>query len=266
MTAVYREETITTRRGITTPVRIYGDGAIEVVYLHGAGGLLPTEATIEGLVEGELTVAAPVWPGFSEHEDESKLEDMLDFALHGWDVVTELGVERPSLVGHSMGGMIASEMAAIAPQSVERLALLCSAGFWLDEHPIPDLFAMLPYQLAEVLFADPAAGEKMLMAGMDFSDDKALAEFMVGRARQMGMAGKILFPVPNRRLSKRAYRITAPTLIVWGEADRLIPPAYATAFEQAIENTTTVLVPDAGHMLPHEQPAAVASALLHHLG
>ncbi|MDG2113539.1 MAG: alpha/beta fold hydrolase [Actinomycetota bacterium] len=136
----YREETITTRRGITTPVRIYGEGPIDIVYLHGAGGLLPVEATIDGLVAGELTVAAPVWPGYSEHEDEGKLEDMLDFALHGWDVVSELGLVRTSLVGHSMGGMIASEMAAIAPQSVDRLALLCSAGFWLDSHPIPALF------------------------------------------------------------------------------------------------------------------------------
>ena len=262
----FREEIITTRRGVTAPVRIYGEGNIDVVYLHGAGGLLPVEPTIDGLVAGELTVAAPVWPGYSEHEDESQLEDMLDFALHGWDVVTELGLERPSLVGHSMGGMIASEMAALAPQSVDRLALLCSAGFWLDDHPIPDLFSMLPFELAEVLFADPAAGEKMLTAGLDFSDDQALTNFMVGRARQMGMAGKILFPVPNRRLSKRAYRITAPTLLVWGEQDRLIPPAYASAFEAAIEHTTTVMVPDAGHMLPHEQPAAVADALLHHLG
>ncbi len=262
----YREETITTRRGVTTPVRIYGDGSPTVLYLHGAGGLLPTEATIEGLVAGELSVAAPLWPGYSEHEDETKLEDMLDFALHGWDVVTELGMDRPSIVGHSMGGMIASEMTALAPQSVDRLALLCPAGFWLDEHPIPDLFSMLPFELAEVLFADPVAGEKMLTAGMDFSDDAALTTFMVARARQMGMAGKILFPVPDRQLSKRAYRITNPTLLVWGEQDRLIPPVYAEAFDRAIENTQTVVVPDAGHMLPHEQPTAVSDALLHFLG
>ena len=262
----FNEQTITTRRGIQTPVRMYGGGTPSVVYFHGAGGLQPVEATIDLLVEGGLSVAAPVWPGYSHYEDETLLEDMLDFALHGWDVVTELGIERPSLVGHSMGGMIVSEMAALAPQSVDRLGLLCSAGFWLDDVPIPDLFSMLPFELAEVLFADPVAGEKMLMAGMDFSDDQALTTFMVARARQMGMAGKILFPIPNRRLSKRAYRITAPTVLVWGEQDRLIPPIYATAFADAIEHTSTVLVPDAGHMLPYEQPAAVAQALLRHLG
>ena len=261
----YSEVEVSTRRGVTTPVRLYGDGPADVVYFHGAGGLLPVEATIDGLVAAGVSVAAPVWPGYSEHEDESLLEDMLDFALHGWDVVLELGLERPSLVGHSMGGMIASEMAALAPQSVDRLGLLCSAGFWLDEHPIPDIFSMLPFEMAEVLFADPVAGEKMLAGGVDFSDDAALTAFMVARARQLGMAGKILFPVPNRRLSKRAYRITAPTLLVWGEQDRLIPPAYAEAFAETISDTTTVLVADAGHMLPHEQPKAVAEALVAHL-
>ncbi|MFT7647445.1 MAG: pimeloyl-ACP methyl ester carboxylesterase [Candidatus Poriferisodalaceae bacterium] len=264
--AAYRIETVSTKRGLTTPVRVYGHGPIDVLYLHGAGGLLPVEATLDALVAAELCVAAPLWPGYSEHEDEHLLEDMLDFALHGWDVVNELGLEKPSIVGHSMGGMIAAEMAAIAPQSVDRLGLLCPAGMWIDEHPIPDLFSMLPFEMAEVLFADPVAGEKMLAAGMDFSDDKALTDFMVARARQLGMAGKILFPVPNRRLSKRAYRIYNPTILVWGNQDRLIPPVYAGAFEAAIANTSTVFVDGAGHMLPHEQPAAVAEALVNHLG
>lgn len=261
----YDEQVITTRRGVTAPVRIYGTGVPRALYLHGAGGLLPTEATIDRLVAAGIGVAAPVWPGYSEHEDEQKLEDMLDFALHGWDVVTELGLERPNLIGHSMGGMIAAEMAALAPQSVDRMVLLCSAGLWLEDHPIPDLFSMLPFELAEVLFADPAAGEKMLTGGVDFSDDAALTAFMVARARQMGMAGKILFPVPNRRLSKRAYRITNPTLVVWGEQDRLMPPPYAAAYADLLPEASVVMVPDAGHMLPHEQPEAVAAAIISHL-
>lgn len=261
-----REEIITTRRGVTTPVRFWGpDGGPEVLYLHGAGGPLPTEPVLEGLAEAGFAVTAPVWPGYSEHQDEEKLEDMLDFALHGWDIVAEVGLSCPSIVGHSMGGMIAAEMTALAPQSANRLGLLCPAGMWLDEHPIPDIFAMLPFELAEVLFADPVAGEKMLSAGMDFSDNEALTRFMVARARQLGMAGKILFPVPNRRLSKRAYRITNPTLLVWGEMDRLIPPVYATAFADAIEQTSLTMVPNAGHMLPYEQPKAVVEALLAHL-
>ena len=269
---------VTTRRSVTTPVRVYepadadATGTATVLALHGAGGWLPGEPVLDGLTAAGLRVVAPVWPAWSEHEDEDRLSDMQDFALHGWDVATEMGLldvgAAPGglhLMGHSMGGMIAAEMAALAPQSVGRMALLCPAGMWLGDHPIPDIFAMLPYQLAEVLFADPNVGEEVLTGGADFSDNKVLTEFMVARARQQGMAGKILFPIPNRRFSERAYRVTVPTLLVWGRQDRLIPPAYADAWQSAIPDATVELVDNAGHMLPYEQPAAVLTALKAHL-
>ena len=66
---------------------------------------------------------------------------MLDFTLHTWDVVEALGLKDPILVGHSMGGMIAAEMAAIAPNDVSRLALIAPAGLWDDDHPIADMFS-----------------------------------------------------------------------------------------------------------------------------
>lgn len=62
-------------------------------------------------VQQHYRVLAPEWPGFGESTGEERIEDMLDFALHGWDLVDALGVERPHLVGHLMGGMIAAEMA-----------------------------------------------------------------------------------------------------------------------------------------------------------
>lgn len=273
----FEEVVITTRRGVTAPVRVYepavdaSAGAATVLALHGAGGWLPGEPVLDGLAAAGLRVAAPVWPAWSEHDDEDRLSDMQDFALHGWDVATEMGLLRGNgtaelhLMGHSMGGMIAAEMAALAPQSVDRMALLCPAGMWLGDHPIPDIFAMLPYQLAEVLFADPNVGEEVLTGGADFSDNETLTRFMVARARQQGMAGKILFPIPNRRFSERAYRATVPTLLVWGRQDRLIPPAYADAWQAALPDATVELVDGAGHMLPYEQPAAVVAAVTSHL-
>ncbi len=279
----FEEVVITTRRGVTAPVRVYepaggaSSGAATVLALHGAGGWLGDEPVLAGLAGAGLRVVAPVWPAWSEHTDEDRLSDMQDFALHGWDVATEMGLlggEGASngaaggglhLMGHSMGGMIAAEMAALAPQSVARMALLCPAGMWLGDHPIPDIFAMLPYQLAEVLFADPNVGEEVLTGGADFSDNETLTRFMVARARQQGMAGKILFPIPNRRFSERAYRVTVPTLLVWGRQDRLIPPAYADAWQAALPDATVELVDGAGHMLPYEQSAAVVAAVTSHL-
>ena len=281
---VFEEVVVTTRRGVTAPVRVYepadAAGAATVMALHGAGGWLGDEPVLAGLAAAGLRVVAPVWPAWSEHTDEDRLSDMLDFALHGWDVATEMGLLGAGdagdggngvaggglhLMGHSMGGMIAAEMVALAPQSVGRLALMCPAGMWLSDHPIPDIFAMLPYQLAEVLFADPNVGEEVLTGGADFSDNETLTRFMVARARQQGMAGKILFPIPNRRFSERAYRVTNPTLLVWGRQDRLIPPAYADAWHAALPDASIELVDGAGHMLPYEQPAAVVEAVTAHL-
>ena len=131
----------------------------------------------------------------------------------------------------------------------------------MDAQPIPDIFAMLPYQLAEVLFHDPAKGQALLTGGADLSDMEALKEFYIGSQRRLSMAGKILFPIPNRRLSKRLYRLTAPTLVVWGAADRLIVPAYAERWKTMIPGARVVMVENAGHMLPYEQPDALVRAL-----
>jgi pimeloyl-ACP methyl ester carboxylesterase len=257
--------TIETRRGIKSSVRVAGpSGGRAVVYLHGAGGLLPQEPVLERLA-ARFRVYAPVWPGYETYATEDALEDMQDFALHGWDVVEALGIEEPPiLVGHSMGGMIAAEMACCAPspsRQVRRLVLLSAAGLWMDEHPIPDLFGTTPFELPALLFHDPAAGAKLLTGGFDFSNMDALKEFLIGNARRLGTAGKILFPIPNRRVSKRLYRMTAPALVVWGESDKLMPPVYAERWRELLPDARVVRVPGAGHMLPYEQPAAVADAV-----
>jgi len=259
-----QERQIETRKGIKCRILEGGEGA-PLLYLHGAGGLLPTEPTLEKLAQ-RYHVVAPEWPGYGEEECEELIEDMLDFALHGWDVVQAVGLERPHLLGHSMGGMIAAEMACLAPQSIDRLVLVASAGLWIEEEPIPDLFAMLPFELAPALFSDPAEGVKLLTGGVDFTNMEALQEFLVKNARRLGTAGKILFPIPNRRLSKRLYRQTADTLIVWGRDDKFIGPVYAERFQELLPSAQIAWIDAAGHMVPYEQPDAVAEAITKFLG
>jgi pimeloyl-ACP methyl ester carboxylesterase len=259
-----KTRTIETRKGARCRVREAGSG-MPVVFFHGAGGLLADNPFLDGLAV-RYHVFAPELPGYGESTGEELLEDMLDFTLHGWDVVTALGLSRPHLVGHSMGGMIAAEMAAIAPGDLGRLVLAAAAGLWIEEHPIPDIFALLPGQLVELLFQDPDKGQALLTGGVDFSDMEAFKAFYLGQQRRLAMAGKILFPIPNRRVSKRLYRVTAPTLVVWGEADRLIVPAYARRWAQLIPDAQVQTIPDAGHMLPYEQPQIFVDALSRFLG
>jgi pimeloyl-ACP methyl ester carboxylesterase len=259
-----RCRTVETKKGARCRVLEGGSGA-PLVFLHGAGGLLADNTFLERLAQ-RYHVFAPELPGYGESIGEDLLEDMLDFTLHGWDVADALGLRQPHLVGHSMGGMIAAEMACVAPHDVGRLVLASAAGLWIDEHPIPDIFSLLPYQIAEVLFHDPAQGQALLTGGADLSDLEALKDFYLGSQRRLAMAGKILFPIPNRRVSKRLYRLTAPTLVIWGAEDKLIPPVYGRQWAKLIADAKLTLIEGAGHMAPYEKPDAFVNALSAFLG
>jgi pimeloyl-ACP methyl ester carboxylesterase len=254
--------TLETRKGARVRVVELGpeDGR-PVVFLHGIAGLLDDNAFLERLADGGRRVVAPELPGYGESTGEELLEDMLDFALHGWDVVDGLGLSRPALVGHSLGGMIAAEMACLAPAALDKLVLVDAFGLWLDAHPIPDLFSFLPFEFGDTMFHDPERGAGLLTGGLDLSDDDVLREFFVGNARRLGTAGKVLFPVPNRRVSKRLYRAMVDTLVVWGESDRLVPPVYADRWAELLPCATVARIPEAGHMAPYEQPDALARAV-----
>jgi pimeloyl-ACP methyl ester carboxylesterase len=243
------------------PVRyLTGGSGPPVVFLHGAGGVTADDPLLAELAKAH-TVYAPLVPGYGDSEEAPEIRDMLDFALHTWDVVEALGLEDPILVGHSMGGMIAAEMAATAPNDVSRLALIAPAGLWDDEHPIADLFATLPYEMPALLFHDAEAGAAMMTAGRDVTDPGFLQAYLVSNARQLGMAGRILFPIPERGLHQRLYRIKAKTVIVWGDSDRLIPPVYAHGFKKGVAGSELVSIPEAGHMVVMEKPALVAQAI-----
>ena len=243
------------------PVRYLEGGAgPPLVFLHGAGGVTADDPLLARLANSHR-VYAPLVPGYGDSAECPEIRDMLDFTLHAWDVVEALGVKDPILVGHSMGGMIAAEMAAVQPNDVSRLALIAPAGLWDDDHPIVDLFTLLPYEMPELLFHDAAAGAAMMTAGRDVEDPGFLQQYLVTNARQLGMAGRILFPIPERGLSQRLYRIKARTLVIWGDSDKLIPPTYAHAFKKAISGAELVSIPEAGHMIHLEKPDAVAEAI-----
>ncbi len=256
-------KTITTRRGIDIEVRSGGSGPA-LVWFHGLVGLAPVEPALEALAE-RFSVHAPIWPGYGAIDNEGAIEDMLDFALLGWDICDALGLDqgtRPHLVGHSFGAMVAAEMACLARNDLDRLVLVAPFGLWLDDHPIPDPFAVLPFQLTELLFNDTANADQLLSGPVDLASDEGLAEFMVANSRRLGTAGKIMFPIPNRRLSKRLYRVTAPTRVVLAGGDALITEPYGQAWSAAIDGAEVATIDGGGHLLNLEQPAALAEDLI----
>jgi len=261
--------------GGRTQTRVFEAGSgTPLLYLHSAGGLYEGDPFIEAL-GAHYHVYAPSLPGYLDSEGADSLHTMLDFTLWGFDVMEALGLEQPLVVGHSMGGMIAAEMASLNPRAFRGLGLIAAAGLWLDEHPMPDIFAKLPFELPELLFSNPEWGTQFITEGYDFGssqddmasfivrfqDENFLQEFLIKNARHMGTAGKILFPIPERGLSERLYRAKLPTVIVWGEADKLTPMPYAHAFKAHLPHAELVTLPGAAHMAPYEQTAEVIAAL-----
>lgn len=266
-------------RGGRSKIRVYEAGSGEpLVFLHGASGLLPNDPFLEALAR-RFRVSAPLLPGYEDSEGADNLRTMLDFTLWGFDAVEALGLERPLLVGHSLGGMIAAEMAAVCPRDVRRLALIAPLGLWLEDCPLPDPFALLPFELPPLLFHDPAFGAKLMTGGflmeggaadpaLDFAalvrrfeDPEFLQRFLLDQARRLGTAGKIAFPIPERGLAERLYRVRAKTVLIWGESDRMVPPVYAEAFRRLVPHAGLVRIPEAGHMAPYEKPEAVLEAI-----
>jgi pimeloyl-ACP methyl ester carboxylesterase len=237
-----------------------GGSGPDLVYLHGGDGIAEDNPLLAKLAE-RYHVHAPLLPGYGESEEAPSIRDMLDVTLHNFDVIEALGLRRPLLVGHSLGGMIAAEMAAVCPNEVDRLCLIAPAGLWLDAYPAPDIFSMLPKDFPPTLFHDAELGASLITENVDIKDPKFLIPFLVTNARQLGMAGKLLFPIPERGLKDRIHRVRARTVLVWGDSDRVFPAPYAQAWKAAIRGAELVSVPDAGHMSTLEQPDAVLAAI-----
>ena len=137
----------------TAPVQ-WGGAGPPLLFLHGAAGPMTGAPFLEKLAE-DFAVYAPTHPGFGCAEGIEQLDGILDLALYYLDFVDELRIESPHLVGHSLGGMLAAEMAALAPYRFARLVLVGPAGLWLDEAPIPDFFTMSPEEVLRLALHDP---------------------------------------------------------------------------------------------------------------
>ena len=227
-----------------------GDGP-PLLYLHGAVGQKGW-APFLGRLSQQFTVYAPYMPGYGEASGLEHLADLTDLTLYYLALLDALGVERTHVVGHFLGGMIAAEMAAFSPSSVNRLTLVSPAGVWRDEEPVADLLALNAAELSERLTAAPDG-----TTSLDGVSDMLVRD----RMQDIAAAGKFLWPLPDKGLHRRAYRIKAPTLILWGDHDRINPPAYAADFQRLITGSKTGTVANAGHLLMLEQPDAFADAI-----
>ncbi len=234
-----------------------------LIYLHGAVGHKGWAPFLDRLAE-HFTVYAPYIPGYSQSTGLDLLDDVLDLTLHHFDLMDALGLPSAHVVGHFLGGMIAAEMSAVAPAYLKKLVLASPAGLWRDDAPVADILAMNPAELQEHLWAPGAFGEGSPDADGEAAE-RAQALLLPERVQDLTAAGKFLWPIPDRGLKRRAYRIKAPSLIIWGGEDRLNPPVYAGDFSKMIAGSKVQVLEGAGHLPMLDQPGAFSEAIVEFL-
>jgi pimeloyl-ACP methyl ester carboxylesterase len=244
----FMSDTITLASGREQVIHRAGAGA-PVLWLHGLFGFDEDDPLVQALAEGRELIA-PVCPGFADTAELVDLMDVHDLAQLYDDILVALGLDSVAVVGHSFGAMIGAELAARRQDAVAGLVLLSPLGLWDDERPVADLFG-LPYpDMPSLLYADPAA----VRGGADTRSLDGDVERLVTLAQALTSVAKFLWPIPDRRLRTRLYRVVAPALVVFGEADAWVPASYANDFVAGLPSGRSAVVPGAGHMLHLERP------------
>ncbi|HJU16177.1 MAG TPA: alpha/beta hydrolase [Stellaceae bacterium] len=243
--------------GIETRVEEGGEGP-PLVFLHGPWGL-SGDRDFLGLLAANHRVHAPWHPGTSPGNPEAihRLDDWLDLVAYYGELFDRLGVEAPALVGHSFGGMLACEIAAAMPQRVGRLVLIDPLGLWRADRPVRNWMILPETERARALFADPqdAAAARFFALPADPAERVAA---QAGFTWAQACTGKFVWPIPDKGLKKRIHRIATPTLILWGEADAIIAPAYARDFADRIAGAQVAMIASAGHLPQVEQSQETA--------
>ena len=247
------------------PCRVLAKGTGEPVgYLGGLKGV-PTWLPFLDELARSRRVVVPSLPGFPGGAPTAfrDLDDQLDWIGATLDLLEGAGLAGCDLIASSFSGMLAADLAALAPGFVRRLVLIAPWGLYDTSDPGTDYFAKTEDEQAALLASDPARVEAALKApaGMD-EMDWAIETFH----RTNEAAARVSWPFGDRGLRKRLHRITVPTLVVWGEDDRVLPASYAKRFEAGISGpTSTVTMPGCAHDCAVDAPEQTADHVLRFL-
>lgn len=238
-------------RDATIKIHRAGTGQ-KVLFLHGAGGLAQWLPFFDALADGyELLV--PEHPGFGASDDPAWIRNVPDMAMFYLELLETMGIDKAHLVGHSLGGWIAAEILVRDRARFESLTLLASAGIRVEGVPSGDTFIWAPDEAVRNLFHNQQFAERLLALPLteEQSDIQLKNRFT---AAKLGWQPRWFDPDLERWL----HRIKLPSLVVWGDDDKVMPPAYAALWQERLPDARLVMIEQCGH-LPHVEKAELVS-------
>ena len=232
-------------------------------FLAGFGGLPRWVPFLDHLADSR-TVIVPSLPGFPGGDrGHTVLDSHLDWLLALREILDQAGLAGADLVGSSVGASLAAEAAALWPANVRKLVLIAPFGLFDANNPPTDPWAQRSDAVPGLMCVDPENWRSLKSA----PEGANSVEWPIEQVRANEAAARIFWPLGNTRIEKRLRLIKAPTLLLWGEQDRVMPRAYAETFANAIAGpTTTRIVAGAGHLAELDKPAEVARQILAFLG
>lgn len=251
------EETISVG-GIDVHAWVGGRGD-PLLVLHGAGGNRGFTRWLDQVSE-RFTVWAPTHPGFGRSGDAEWMEGIDDLVRFYLWFIEVAGLGRPHLLGHSIGGWTAAELAATSPGAIDRLVLVAPAGLKPEQGEILDVFYYPPPQLLGMTVHDAKTVPEWEAL---FGTPPTPAELEIA-TRNREMTARLTWKpyMHNPRLDRFLPRVTNPTLIVWGREDRIVPVVCGEQYRRLIPNARLTVLERCGHLPPVEHPDAFARLVL----
>jgi pimeloyl-ACP methyl ester carboxylesterase len=224
-----------------------------LIYLCGVAGVPELSPAMQALADDGWDIVIPKIPGFDGVSGFMPPDNYMDWLTIFWDAIDATGALPCPIVGASVGAMLAAELAIHRPEAVTALALFAPFGIADGDNPGLDLYATPNTERLGHLFAK-SVPEAFVNRFSELGEDEApVARYLSDIA-----CANILWPFGDRGLAKRIHRIKAPTVILHGDLDELIPVSTAKRWDAA---SNVEVIPGAGHLLEWDTPDVVASAL-----
>ncbi len=234
-------------RGCKVHLRRGGSGE-PMLFLHGASGVAGWMPTFQALSDS-YDLMVPDHPTFGQSDEPEWLDNMEDMAMFYLDFLDEMDLDGVHLVGNSLGGWLALEIAVRNSVRIKSLTLVGAAGIRIKGKPIADIFMMDPADLTREIFVDQSFADNILSMNLTEEQIDIQLKNRVSTAR-LGWQPRLF----NPSLRKWLHRIKVPTHVIWGDTDKIIDPAYAEEFGKVIDGARVTIIEKAGH-LPHVEKA-----------